>query len=66
MSTTLEQDIDALSDRLSAMTEQSHEPDEWAQINNMHLTVFELKAQLVELREREKRNLKQKGTSCNG
>lgn len=60
MSTSIEQDIDALSDRLSAMTEQSHEPDEWAQINNMHLTLCELKGQLVELREREKRNLNMK------
>lgn len=55
---TLEHDIDALADRLSGMSDRARHANEWEQINMMHLTVCELKAELVELRHRELRNLK--------
>ena len=61
MSTTLEHDIDQLAERLSEMSDRARHSNEWEQINAMHLTACELKAELRELRQRELRNLKQKG-----
>jgi hypothetical protein len=58
---TLEQQIDQVSEAISGMEERTHHPDEWAKINDMHLTICELKGQLKELRDIEKRNLNLKG-----
>ena len=54
---TLEEKIDSASDDLSAMSNRASQPDEWQLINDMHLTICELKGQLVQLRQTEKRNI---------
>lgn len=54
---TLEKQIDELSATVTGMGERTRHPDEWVKLNNLHLMVCELKGQLEELREMEKRNL---------
>jgi hypothetical protein len=61
MSTTLEQDIVALREKIDAAEENTRQSDEWAILNDMHLTLCEFSGQLVEFREIQKRNLKLKG-----
>lgn len=57
---TLEDKIDAVSAELSAMTDRTKQPDEWQLINDMHLTIYELRGQLSQLRDREMWNKRMK------
>ena len=54
--TTLESHVDSVSETLDGMERRSTQPNEWASINDMRLTVMELKGQLHRFREIEVQN----------
>lgn len=53
----LEEKINEVDEEITKLSNGSTQSNEWTLLNDMHLTIEELKAQLKEYHERQERNL---------